>query len=243
MSVLKGEGKVEILFGSTSIAARSRVHGGYLARPDRAGEWPTIVLVAPAWGVTSSVKDVCRRVARHGFAVIAPDLYRGKPPGRRVSRADAEAAAAALPASQADRVITDIVAFIANPAGFWSSAEHGFGVLGIGTGGVAAVRAAVDQNAAALALVYAPLAAEEVSQLVRYRGAALGLYGRKDEIVAASDVSAWRDEAPRLRLVMYGEAGHDFLDDNGDTYAPTVAGDAIERIAEFFAGRLPAAPR
>lgn len=242
MSVLKGEGKVEILFGSTSIAAGSRVHRGYLARPDRTGEWPTIVLVAPAWGVTSSVKDVCRRIARQGFAVVAPDLYRGNAPARRVSREGAEEAAAAVPAGQADRDLADIVAFVTNPAGFWSSAEHGFGVLGMGIGGPVAIRTAVAHRAAALALVYTPLGAGDVASLARYRGAALGLYGRKDEVVPPDDISAVRNEVPRLQVVMYGEAGHDFLDDYGDTYDAAVSGDAVERLSEFFAAKLPPAP-
>lgn len=243
MSVLKGEGKVEILFGSTSIAAGSRVHRGYLARPDRTGEWPTIVLVASSWGVTSSVKDVCRRIARQGFAVVAPDLYRGTAPTRRASRAEAEAAAAGVPARQADRDLADIVAFITNPAGFWSSAEHGFGVMGIGIGGPVAIRTAVAHRAAALALAYSPLGADDVAALGRYRGATLGLYGRRDEVMALGDVSAARDTVPRLQLVMYGEAGHDFLDDYGDTYDAAVAGDAVERLSDFFSANLPAGPR
>jgi carboxymethylenebutenolidase len=242
VSVLKGEGKVEILFGSTSISAGSRVHRGYLARPDRTGEWPTIVLVAPAWGVTSSVKDVCRRIARRGFAVVAPDLYRGKAPTRRVSRAEAEAAAAAVPARQAHRDLADIAAFITNPAGFWSSAEHGFGVMGMGIGGPVAVRTAVAHGAPALALVYSPLGPDDVSALARFRGTTLGLYGRRDEVVPPEEVSTVRDEVPRLQLVMYGDAGHDFLDDYGDGYDAAVAGDAVERLTEFFAAKLPPGP-
>jgi carboxymethylenebutenolidase len=213
-----------------------------LARPDRTGEWPTIVLVAPAWGVTSSVKDVCRRIARQGFAVVAPDLYRGKAPARRAPRTEAEAAAAAVPAGQADRDLADIVAFITNRAGFWSSAEHGFGVVGMGIGGPVAIRTAVAHGAAGLALVYSPLGTEEVAALARYRGAMLGLYGRKDEIVAPDDVAAVRDEVPRLQLVMYGEAQHDFLDDSADTYDAAVSGDAGERLTEFFTAELPPGP-
>ena len=69
MSVLKGEGKVPILFGSTSIAVGTLTHRGYLARPGLAGEWPTIIVVPSEWGVTSAMKDVCRRLARHETAL------------------------------------------------------------------------------------------------------------------------------------------------------------------------------
>ena len=243
MSVLKGEGKVEILFGSTSIAVGSRVHGGYLARPDLTGEWPTIVLVSPVWGVTSSVKDVCRRIARQGFAVVAPDLYRGKAPSRRISRSEAQAAADAISPARADRDLADIVSYITNPAGYWSSAERGFGILGIGGGGPVAIRAAVAYSAAALALCYSPLRPEDVAHLLRYRGAALGLYGRGDELVPPEQPSEARQRVSRLQLVLYGDARHDFLDDYGATYDGSVAGDAVERLTEFFAAHLPAAAR
>ena len=89
MSVLKGEGTHPILFGSTSIAVGTRIQGGYLARPDLTGEWPTIVVVASEWGVTSSTKDLCRKMARRGFAAIAPDLYRGRAPQRSAGASEA----------------------------------------------------------------------------------------------------------------------------------------------------------
>lgn len=220
MSVLKGEGKVEILFGSTSIAVGSRVHRGYLSRPDLAGEWPTMIVVTPVAGVTSSVKDVCRRLARRGLAVVAP----------------------AVSPRDTDRHLGDIVAFITNPAGFWSSAEHGFGVLGIGAGGSAAIAAAVAHRAAALALVSSPFADEDIAGLASFGGPALALHGRADEVPVAAATAA-RDALPRLELVIYGDAGPDLLDDHGPGYDDAIAGDAVERLSAFFATHLPSAPR
>ena len=89
MSVLKGEGIVPILFGSTSISVGSLTHTGYLARPDLAGEWPTVVVIPSAWGVTGAMKDVTRRLARQGFAAICPDLFAGNRPGRSAPRSEA----------------------------------------------------------------------------------------------------------------------------------------------------------
>ena len=242
MSVLKGEGRVPILFGSTSVAVGSRVHGGYLARPDLGGEWPTIVVVSPAWGVTSSVKDICRRLSRQGFAVIAPDLYGGKSPSRSVDRESAVRAADSLSPAKVDRDLADVVGFVANRAGLWSSAEDGLGVFGIGTGGRAAIRTSVASGAAALALAYAPLDETDQVALRAFAGGLLGLYGRGDEVVPVETVSAVRNAAPHAEMVIYAGVGHDFLDDYGDTYDLEAAADAVERLTGFFEKRLPPAP-
>lgn len=242
MSVLKGEGKVPILFGSASIAVATRTHRGYLARPDLAGEWPTIVVLPSSYGVTSNVKDVCRRLAREGFAVVAPDVFRGAAPPRSTPPDEARSAAAALSLDRVRRDVTDIVSFIGNPAGFWSSAERGFGVLGLGAAGDAAVRAAVECGATCLGLVTTRLDDTAMTLLGSYAGSVLGLFGREDGVADADHVAALRDQAPHGEFVIYGGVGFDFLDDSGDPYDFGVARDAIDRLAGFYEKHLPPAP-
>lgn len=76
MSVLPGEGSFVILYGSTTFAVRTRSHRGYLARPDLAGAYPVAVVLG---SVTSGAKELCRRLARRGFASVA--LNAGETPG------------------------------------------------------------------------------------------------------------------------------------------------------------------
>ncbi|MET0884751.1 MAG: dienelactone hydrolase family protein, partial [Acidimicrobiales bacterium] len=172
MTVLKGEGKVPILFGSMSVSVASRVHSGYLSRPDLTGEWPTVILVPDSSGVTPAVKDLCRKLARRELAAVAVDPLRRD----RVSRLWADRQAP-VSAADLDADIDDIVSFVANPSGSWSSAELGFGVLGIGAGGAAASRLTVRRPGLAVALVAAPVQPE----LLASAGALLGLYGRDDD--------------------------------------------------------------
>ncbi|MEE8331319.1 MAG: hypothetical protein V3R84_06065 [Acidimicrobiia bacterium] len=68
MSVLPGEGSHLILYGPAAVSARTRTHQAYLARPDMAGAFPVAVLLGP---VTAGVKELCRQLARRGFAAIA----------------------------------------------------------------------------------------------------------------------------------------------------------------------------
>ncbi len=242
MSVLKGEGKVPILFGSASIAVGSVTHGGYLSRPDLTGEWPTILVVPSAHGVTSNVKDICRRLARQGFAVVAADIFRGAAPSRSASAADVAAAWAALSPARVARDLGGIVAYVCNPAGFWSSAEAGFGVLGLGSGGSFAVTAAAASGAACVALVTTPLDDDTVVALGGFTGGVLGLFGRGDEVVGVDRVADYHEAAPHGEFVLYGDAGHELLDDYVDGYDVATAMDALDRLAVFYTKHLPPAP-
>jgi len=254
LSVLKGEGKVPILFGSTSIAVGTLTRRGYLARPDLTGEWPTIILVPAEWGVTAAVKDNCRRLARQGFAVVAPDLYRGAAPARSADQDEAARASRAIPPRRAASDLDAIVEFISNPAGFWSSAELGFGVLGLGEGARFAVPFAGAVADRPLALVGPRLAAPpvqtdwegRVGEVPDYPntaatplvGPVLGLSGRDDETVSVDDVTAFRRRAPQSEWVLYDGVGSHFADDSADGYDTEAHLDALERVVEFFEKHL-----
>ncbi len=255
MSVLKGEGKFPILFGSTSIAVGTLTLGGYLARPGLTGEWPTIIVVPSEWGVTSAMKDVCRRLARHGFAAVAPDLYRGAAPGRGEDVGRAAAIARMVPAARAASDLEAIAEFIANPAGFWSNAEQGFGILAFGEGARLAVPFAAQHEGSPLALVSArlqppspeldrdgnPLPVPEypLASIGTVVAPILGASGREDATVPVDDVMELRRLAPHAEWALYDGVGEHFTDDYTVGYDDEATRDVFERIVSFFEKHLP----
>lgn len=151
MSVLKGEGSTVMLYGSTNVSTGGHSYDGYLARPDLIGEWPTVVVVSPLFEAASSVNSICRVLARHALAAVAP-------------------AAGGLAA---------YTRFITSSSGHWSNAEYGFGVLGLGDGSESAIlEAAASELVAALALVDPVLDDGAVSMLAGIDIPMLGLSGR-----------------------------------------------------------------
>ena len=72
MSVLSFEGTHPILYGTATLTAGVRHARGYLARPDLEGAFPGVLVVNADLG--SAQKDLCRMLARHGYAALAPDL-------------------------------------------------------------------------------------------------------------------------------------------------------------------------
>lgn len=209
MSVLKGEGSTVMLYGSTNVSTGGHSYDGYLARPDLMGEWPTVVVVSPPFGGASSVNSICRVLARHALAAVAP-------------------AAGGLDA---------YIGFITNPAGHWSNAEYGFGVLGLGDGSERAVlEAAGSELVVALALVDPVLDDGAVSRLAGIDIPMLGLSGRE----AAEGVDAARSAAPHAEWVIYDGAGTGYWNIDGDEYLAAPAADTGDRVVEFFSKTLPA---
>ncbi len=208
MTVLEGEGTTLILFGSTNVSTGAAGFGGYLARPDLRGEWPTVLLVAPSKGADSSIRAICRLLARNGMAAVAPE--RGG--------------------------IAPFADFITNPAGFWSNAEDGYGVIGFGDGAWAAVTQAVNEPVASLALVGGEFGDGVAEALVSVTCPVLGCAGKE----GLDGLDEIRGAAPHAEWVLYGGVGPDYWNIDAEGFSPKGAEDTGARTVEFFANTLPA---
>lgn len=236
MTAIKGEGKYAMLYGSYRLPV-GRDLPAYIARPDLSGSFPTIVVAHGAWGLTSHVKAVCRRLARYGFAAICPDLYHRGLRSRLDDRAEADDRWSAIPDGRAVRDLVEAFDNAAAPGTEWADGAR-VGVLGLGAGGGPALAAAPRiETLGAMALVCAPVTADG---LAAAGVPVLGVFGADDEIVAAEDVRAARDAAGRGEFAFYGGVGHDFLDEMRDGYDHASAEDAYTRIIGFFESRLAA---
>jgi dienelactone hydrolase len=47
----------------------------FVAFPQAGGPWPGIVVFQEIFGVNSHIREVCARIAAHGYVAIAPDLF------------------------------------------------------------------------------------------------------------------------------------------------------------------------
>lgn len=246
MTVLAFEGTYPILYRDFGLPTGSRHTTGYIARPDRTGSFPLIIVLAGIDGITPSVKDLCRKLARHGFAAVAPDLTRGAHPGRDA----ASGALFAMYAAISDRrVMADIdqaIAFVAEDDAEWA-VDGPAGLIGIDIGGrFAIIHAAHRRGIGALAVASAPLAGDEdrdhpvADALGMLAMPVLGLFGDEDELIPPQGVDAAQQLNPHGQWILYQGVGHDFLDEDSDQYNAGAAGDAFQRILALMTAHLPA---
>ncbi|RLE14394.1 MAG: hypothetical protein DRJ28_05800 [Actinobacteria bacterium] len=220
MAVQTGEGTIEIIYGSTSIPAGPRTLSGYLARPDGQGEWPTVLVFGPQPLPLSSVKNICRILARHGIAALAPDMTENHESN-------------ALMAVRVARFITD-------PSGEWSNAQFGFGVLAFGPGVVDASSLAIgDGRVTGIASVSATLDGHIVDELSVAQIPALWIGSRGDGSVDVDSSLEAKEALPQTSFVIHAVAGEGFWDDGAEGFDEDTATDTVDRLIAFFAAELP----
>src|SRR5262245_40372818 len=81
-----------------TIATADGPMAAFLSLPASAGfgSRPAVLLLMEAFGLTSHIRDVARRIAREGWVVLAPDLYHREPGPRTFSYDEVDEALATM---------------------------------------------------------------------------------------------------------------------------------------------------
>jgi carboxymethylenebutenolidase len=219
----------------------------YVATPD--GEVAGGVLVVQeAFGLTSHIESICRRLADAGHVAVAPAYFHRSGGSPVFSYGDMEAIGPVMMALTAEGIRADTDAGLAHLASLGHSGTQ-VGVVGFCMGGSVTLVAAVDHALGAAVTFYGggvtqgrfgfdPL----VDQAPRLQTPWLGLFGDLDQGIPIDDVEALRAAAATAEVdtevIRYPEAGHGFNCDDRDAYHAPSATDAWARTLDWFAGHL-----
>jgi dienelactone hydrolase len=217
VAVLKGEGRVPILFGSLPLPVPPN-RSAYIARPDLAGSYATVVIATGDEGITPSVKALARHLARYGYASLAPQL-----------RQDVERAAAD---------VGDAIASARIPGTEWADGDR-VAVVGLGSGGIPAGIAAAEEQVDLLVLIDSSLDGE---LLAAFDGRLLVLHGDDDTATPGDEVRSMRADLGRGEWVLYRGVGGGFFDDAAAGHDPEVASDVRDRLVAALDARFGAVP-
>ena len=238
MAVLSHEGTYPILYGPTPVPVGASHRTGYLARPDEYGKAPTVLVIPGLEGLGSGEKDVCRRLARSGFAALAVDVYG--------SRGDGLTLYNSMTDDDALSVVDEFRQFVASKDVEWNISDS-VGLIGNDIGGrIALIKAATRPWVSSLVVAYAPLTGDEdrEHQVAEYLDhlpvPVLGLYGAEDELISPDSVDEAQRRNDHGQWLLYEGAGHDFLDIDSESFDQAAADDAFARIIAFFKATLPA---
>lgn len=242
MAVLPHEGTYSVMYAPLSVSVGAGYRRGYLARPDQAGRFPTVILTPDLDGLGPHEKQVARRLARRGVAVLVVDLYPDAPENRHESLE----AYHALTDGEAMRTIDETYDYLRSEDIDWAQADR-LGLLGLDVGGrFSLITAAQRRWVGAAAVVSTPLTGDEerrfpVADILQHIAVpVLGLYGADDDLVEADTVDEAQSRNSTGQWLLYEAAGHAFLDEVGDDYHEPSSEDALARLAAFFTTHLPA---
>lgn len=225
------------MYTSWPIPVGAAHRDGYIARPDEAGKVPVIFVVPDLDGLGGFEKDLCRRLAREGFAAIAIDLYEGTA-GDPLDRYHA------LSDDRALFILDEVHQFLVSDDVNWN-VEDRVGVIGIDIGGrFSLVKAATREWVRSVAVCYTPLTGDEERehQVAEYLShlpvPVLGLYGKADDLIDPSSVDEAQRRNDHGQWLLYDGVGHGFLTIDGDGFDQAAADDAFARLTAFFRATL-----
>jgi carboxymethylenebutenolidase len=223
----------------------------YVARPEGEGPFPIVVVASEIFGVHAYIQDVCRRLAREGYAAIAPAFFvRVEDPA---PLSDMARVFEIVGAAGYEQVMGDVSATLQWLGGqIWADSER-VGITGFCWGGKV-VWQAVARFAAFDAGVawYGRLAPEDgatagapwpVDLAGDLKAPVLGLYGEDDRGIPVASVEAMREALTRegqtaSEIVLYTGAGHAFHADYRPSYQAEAAADGWSRLLAHFQAHL-----
>jgi len=225
---------------------------GFESRP-RSGADAGVVLIHDVWGLSDHTRDLTRRLAGEGFAVLALDLY------RRESEVRIADPAAWMQEMSDPQVLDDIAAGVAQLRKGGAAGPRRVGVVGFCMGGMYALLAGCDRDCGAAAVVpfYGILShghgllareggldpalkpREPLDAAVSLCCPLLAFFGGRDAYIPAQDVRQLEarlcETGQPVDVVTYPEVGHAFMNDTRpDAHAPDEAREAWKRMVGFL---------
>lgn len=237
LAVLSHEGTYPVIYSTWPFPIGTTHRTGYLARPDKAGQFPVVVVLPAVKGLTSFEKDLCWRLARHGIVGISIDLYR--------QLSDPLDAYAALADSRALTDLDELHEFVLSEDVDWAQTD-GIGVFGTDVGGRFALMAASRRDwVRSIVVAYTPLTGDEdrefqvASALGNLPIPVLAFYGTDDELIDVSSVDEAQRRNDHGQWLLYSGLKHGFLDADDANFDQSGTDDAMARMLAFFKATLP----
>ena len=206
---------------------------GYLARPNRDGTAPIILVCHENRGLNAHIEDVTRRLAKAGYVALAVDLLSRQGGSPQVGEPNVPGALGNIDPAQFASDFKSGWAYLQNQS--FADSER-VGMVGFCFGGGVTWLMAVEMPELKAAVpFYGPPPPEE--DLPRIQAAVLAIYGGLDgRITGTADriEAAMRANGKVFKKVIYPNADHAFHNDTGSRYNPEAARDAWARTLDWF---------
>lgn len=224
---------------------------GYVERPKGSGVSPGVVVIMEAYGLTGHIQNVCKRLAGAGFVALAPDHFHGVV----IPYSDPQAAMAKI-ATLDDGQLVKEVAQCLDWFDQQADVKRGaYGIVGFCMGGRLAflsncrlpsrLQAAVSFYGGAIAPGVSPDRFGRVPPIGEADKMLAPLflgYGADDQGIPGDEhariAKTLTDLKKRYLLSVYPGAGHAFLCEERQNYAPEVEPAAWREAIEFLHANL-----
>ncbi len=203
---------------------------GFLAVPST-GKGPGVLVLHPWWGLNSTIKDFCTRLAGAGFIAFAPDMFHGQ---LATTIEEAERLSAGADADEVKATVARAVDFVSERIG---SDGDRLAVVGFSFGAAFALDiSTTDPDRIASVVVFY---GTYLCDFTRSKASYLGHFAESDQYEPETYVNAveqaLREAGRPLTFYRYPGVGHWFVEqDRKDAYNKAAADLAWERTMAFL---------
>lgn len=222
----------------------------YMARPAADGHYPVVVVICEVFGIHEYIRDICRRLAKLGYAAVAPAFFfRAGDPAPLTDFEEIKKIVATATNEQVMGDIDSTLTWLGDQK--WADRKR-LAITGFCWGGgvtwMAVSRFAEFKAAAAWYGRLAPPAAGDFGggekrqwplQLAgQMHAPVLGLYAGLDKGITAESIeqmrAAMKAAGKKTEIVVYPDAQHGFHADYRPTYNEKDARDGWARMLAWF---------
>lgn len=203
--------------------------------PYGSGKRPALLVIQEAFGVNNHIRNVCRRVAEHGYVALAPEIFHRTGHGVELGYTDMSLVMPHFSKLTNDGILMDIRSGLGALANDEKVDAGRIGVIGFCVGGFATFLAAEKTDARAFVAFYGGgilrarpgIALDPViANADQIREPILLVFGGQDQSIPADDVRAIDDRLNELgkthTTVVMPDGGHGFAcDDRAAWHQPS----------------------
>jgi carboxymethylenebutenolidase len=234
-----------LLAGEVAVLTPTGTLPAYRAAPASRGPHPIVLVVPEIFGLHEHIRDVARRLAKHGYCAVAPDVFFRQGDPSRLESID-EIRAQIVSKVRDEQVLADLDAALE-----WARQHEGDATRLLATGfcwggRITWLYAAHQPKLRAAVAWYGRLGGPKSVHQPRHpidvagalQAPVLGLYGGQDESIPLDQVeqmrSALREARSASQVLVYPDAGHAFYADYRASYRREAAEDGWQRMHAWF---------
>jgi len=204
----------------------------YLAKPQGAGPFPTVILIHEFYGVNESIVGKADGLAAEGYLVVAPDTFRG------FTTSWVPSAIYQVIINKPEQINADLDSVYAWLEAQSSVDKSRIGIVGFCYGGRTSLLYSLHNNRLAASVVFYGPPVTDSAVLKNLPGPLLGIYGGADQSIPVENVRAFdaalAQAGIRHEITIYPGQPHAFVRDMAGVRAGGAQGDAWAQMLKFL---------
>lgn len=220
-------GKYEV---QTETVNYSESNTGYLAKPVSDESFPGIIMIHEWWGLNDNIKDMAKKLASHGYVVLAVDLYDGNV---ATTSEEARQLVSSFDKNNGIQNMDSAISYL-----YDNYSPESLGSIGWCFGGGQSLNLALNNPSLGATVIYYGSLVTDSESLSVIHWPVLGIFAELDKGITTNTVHDFENSLNELgienEIIIYPGVDHAFANPSNMSYAPEESQNAWQKTLEFL---------